>query len=380
MRAVHVIAGLDAQDGGPSFTLPELWKHLGATGVEVRALTTRDPRRPPPETNGGFHLQTFPRGFPAPLRRAAGFAAALRAEGGAADVIHNHGCWLAPNWAAGGIARRLNKPLVISPLGHLDAWSLARHPWRKRVLRALAEERNWRAAKAWIAKSESEAAAIRARRLPGLVRVIPNGVDPAHYATPFDAAPLLERHPALRDRRVLLFLSRLHPKKGLAILLAAWRSLAARFPDWTLLVVGDLDSEYARETMSGARDLTAARRVVFAGKLEGRMKDAAFGAARLFILPSVSENFGQAVLEALASGLPCIVSRACPWGEIETRECGWWVLPEATALRRALEGAMSAPPKSLATMGARGRAWALNEFGWPGIARRLADLYREICA
>lgn len=380
MRAVHVIAGLDAQDGGPSFTLPELWKHLGAAGVEVRALSTRDARRPAPERNGGYHLQTFPRGFPAPLRRAAGFVAALREEGKTADVIHNHGCWLAPNWAAGRVARRLNKPLVISPLGHLDAWSLARHPWRKRLLRAFVEERNWRVAKAWVAKSESEAAAIRARRLPGLVRVIPNGVDPARYATPGDPAPLLERHPALRDRRVLLFLSRLHPKKGLAILLAAWRSLAARFPDWTLLVAGDLDSEYGQEIVRDARDLTAAQRVVFAGRVEGRLKDAAFGAAHLFVLPSLSENFGQAVLEALASGLPCIVSRACPWGEIETRHCGWWVLPEAAALRRALEDAMTMAPQTLAAMGARGRAWALSAFGWPEIARTLAALYREVRA
>ncbi|MCC7519580.1 MAG: glycosyltransferase [Verrucomicrobiae bacterium] len=378
MRAVHVIASLDARDGGPTLTLPELWKHLGTAGVEVRALTTHAPGAPPPALREGVALRSFPRGFPSPIKRAPDLAAALREEGRAADVIHNHGCWLFPNWAAGRMARRLAKPLIISPLGHLDAWSLTRNPWRKRLIRALVEGRNWRSARAWVAKSEKEAAEIRARGLSGIVRVIPNGVDPARYAAPFDPGPICDLHPVLRERRVLLFLSRLHPKKGLPLLLTVWRSLVSRFPDWTLLIAGGADSEHARDVKEGARDLAAAGRVVFSGAVSGRMKDAAFGVAQLFVLPSVSENFGQAVLEALASGLPCIVSRACPWSEIATRDFGWWMLPEATALRRALEDALATPPTDLAAKGARGRAWALREFGWPGLARRMADLYREV--
>ena len=378
MRVVHVIAGLDSRDGGPSFTLPELWRNLKRAGVEVRALTTHDPRHGPPPSVEGIALRSFSQAFPFPFKRAPGLAAALDEEARAASVIHNHGCWLAPNWAAGRVARRLGKPLVISPLGHLDAWSLARNPWRKRLVRALVEDRNWRAARAWVAKSYREAEQIRALGLPGIIRVIPNGMDPAHYAAPFDPAPILDLHPALRGRRVLLFLSRLHPKKGLPLLLTAWRALATRFPDWILLVAGDPDSPHGREVVDGARDLVAAGRVVFAGAVQGRLKDAALGAAHLFVLPSLSENFGQVVLEALASGLPAIVSRACPWGEIESRECGWWVPPEVATLHQILETALEMDPSLLAAMGARGRAWALHEFGWPEIAAKLDGLYREI--
>jgi glycosyltransferase involved in cell wall biosynthesis len=380
MRAVHVIAGLDARDGGPSFTLPELWKHLGPAGFEVTAFTTHAASAGPPASPPGVALRTFPRGYPPSIKRAPGFSSALEEAARDADVLHNHGCWLSPNWAAGRVARRLGKPLVISPLGHLDPWSLARNPWRKRLARALVEDRNWRAARAWVAKSEKEAEAIRAQKLPGTVRVIPNGIDPAHYAAPFDPAPIHERIPALRGRRVLLFLSRLHPKKGLPLLLTAWRSLAPRHRDWVLLIAGDPDSDHGRDVMGAARDLVEAGCVAFAGGVAGKLKDAALGAAQLFVLPSVSENFGQVVLEALASGLPAIVSRACPWGEIESRGCGWWIMPEATALRRSLDEALSLPPSELAALGERGRQWALREFGWPAVAARLAALYRELPA
>lgn len=379
MRVLHVVAGLEAKDGGPSHTLPCLWAGLKEAGVEVRAYTTGGGEGGVSAASSGMAVVPgeFARKFPTGLKYSPALRDALGRDMPGADLCHNHGCWLYPNWVAGSLARRFRKPLVISPLGHLDPWSLARRRWAKAAARLLFEQANWNCCPAFIAKSAMEADGIRRLGLRQRIEVIPNGLNVDGWEKEASAELFFAKFPEFRRRRLLLFLSRIHPKKGIVPLLGAWRDLHPLFPDWQLVIAGDVKNAHG----NGLRDWVSRHSVSgvgFVGALDGGLKRAALEAAELFVLPSFSENFGQAILEALAAGLPVVTTHGCPWAEIEKRGCGWWIELGGGRLRKALADAMRLEDTALAEMGRRGREWVLRDFSWKSIAARHCELYREV--
>ena len=173
----------------------------------------------------------------------------------------------------------------------------------------------------------------------------------------------------------MLYLGRIHPVKGIDLLLRAWGELHGRKPDWRLVIIGQGEAQHEREV----RELAAAlslERVQFVGALYGEAKSSAYFNADVFVLPSHSENFGMAVAEALAHGCPAIVSRGAPWSGIERERCGWWVRHDGSELVAALDAAMSLSPERLAEMGRRGRAWMERDFGWDSVAGRMEASYK----
>jgi len=184
----------------------------------------------------------------------------------------------------------------------------------------------------WHATSAAEATDLRAFGISAPIAVIPNGVD-----VPGEAAS----HAPVKQRRTLLFLSRIHPKKGLPTLVAAWASVASRCPDWDLVIAGPEEGSHRFELGAQAEALGASR-ISFVGPLYGAEREALVKESDLFILPTQNENFGIVVAEALAAGVPAIVSKGAPWAGLEAERCGWWIdhgfeaiaaaLLEATAL------------------------------------------------
>lgn len=200
------------------------------------------------------------------------------------------------------------------------------------------------------------------------VAVISNGIDvppPDMYKT------------TLGCMRTLLFLGRIHPVKGLDMLLLAWKALQSRFPDWQLRIVGGGNGGYLDQMRSLAGELEL-ERVDFSGPLYGANKWRAYGEADLFVLPTYSENFGMAVAESLAAGTPAIVTRGAPWQGLETHCAGWWIEIGVDPLVACLETAMSQSPVDLAAMGLRGRDWMLRDFSWSRIGRQMTETYRWI--
>jgi glycosyltransferase involved in cell wall biosynthesis len=196
------------------------------------------------------------------------------------------------------------------------------------------------------------------------VAVIPNGVDipaPAPFADP-------------GHDRTLLYLGRLHPKKGLDQLLRAWARVEPLRPDWRLLVLGPSEEGYGERLRRLAESL-GLRRARFGGPVYGDDKLAAYTHADLFVLPSLNENFGLTVAEALASGVPVISSKGAPWSGLEKERCGWWVDRADEALAAALESATALPRQALVEMGQRGRGWMLRDFSWRVVAGQMAAVY-----
>jgi glycosyltransferase involved in cell wall biosynthesis len=243
----------------------------------------------------------------------------------------------------------------------LGAEALAFSRRRKRIVWALSQRRVLMAAACFHATALSEAEDIRRAGLRAPVAVISNGIDIPDAA----AAP---------GGRTILHLGRLHPKKGIDRLIAAWARVAGRHPDWRLRIVGPSELGCREALERQVWDLRVPR-VDFDGPLFGEAKLEAYRQAGLFVLPTLNENFGMVVAEALAAGVPTISTKGAPWQGLETERCGWWVDHGPDALAVVLDAALSMPDAERAAMGARGRAWMARDFGWDGIAARMVDVY-----
>ena len=362
MRLVHVVPHINEEAAGTSYVVPRLCESLAARGHEVE-LSCLAARGEVP----GVHLDLHPQ-WPILGRFAisTSHARALRCKADRVGIIHNHGLWSMVNVASGVVVPGRRAKLVTSPHGTLAPWALGRNHAIKRLLWPL-QRRALERADLLHATSESEYREIRALGLIAPVAIISNGID----------LPRLPKDKPTNDRRTLLFLSRIHPKKGIDRLLHAWQSLEKRHPDWQMVIVGRGEPRHEREVKEHAATL-GVQRVSFPGAFYGPEKSKAYFQADLFVLPTHSENFGMVVAEALAHACPVMVSRGAPWSGLEAEGCGWWVGHDADTLVAALDAAMRLPSAELATMGLRGRAWMQRDFSWDSVAQQMEAAYSWI--
>jgi glycosyltransferase involved in cell wall biosynthesis len=179
---------------------------------------------------------------------------------------------------------------------------------------------------------------------------------------------------ASRGRRKALFLSRLHPKKGLDVLLEVWRNIEQSFRTWELEIVGPLEGSYAKRLKDWVQE-NEVQRVIFRGELTGERKQQVLSEADLFVLPSYSENFAVVVAEALASEVPVIVTPGTPWTDVQARGCGWCIDPTSEELLAAMRSALLKTDEELREMGRRGRRWVATDFSWEAAAERFVESY-----
>ncbi len=374
LRALHVIAGLDPAHGGPSYSAPRLCAELAQLGVETGLLYVEGETPPALPASPPYELRGFARSWAwTPLlgalrpSRSLGRELALRAP--RADVIHDHGIWLAPNMGAAWAARRAGRPFVCSPRGMLSAEALSFSPMRKRLVWALGQRAALAGAACLHATSDAERDDFRAQGLAAPVAVIPNGVD----------IPAVTTVSGTQGRsRTVLSLGRIHPKKGLESLLRAWARVETAHPDWLLRVVGPAEGGHDQALRALAASL-GLERASIEGPAWGADKAALYAAAAVFVSPTRSENFGLTVAEALAAGVPAICTTGAPWKELASERCGWWVEQGPDALAAALDEAMALPADELAAKGARGRALVAARYGWRRVAEDMTSLYCWLC-
>ncbi|MBC8011603.1 MAG: glycosyltransferase, partial [Burkholderiales bacterium] len=370
-------------------TCPALAAAQAALGAKVCLATLTPPAGSPPTfdiRHSSLVIRDFPP-TPGPLGStfcfSPGLAAFLRAT--PARAIHAHGVWLRPLHHAAQSARLHRAPLILAPRGMLEPWALAHHVWKKRLAAAFIQPRALAAVTGWHATSQQEADHFRT--LPAWLRppeiinhksqiinkpapscVAPNGIAPPDPASAAPArAAWLAAYPKLHDTRVALFYGRLHRKKRVAELIALWRSRPR--PGWTLLVAG-IPGDYTIADLAALAGADSASPIVVA---DGGPLPQPYALADLFLLPSHSENFGQAVAEALAAGVPALVTDTLPWRELDAVSAGRCV--SWTDYPAALDALLALPPPALAALGASGRTWVLDRFTWTASARRLLDFY-----
>lgn len=354
---VHLVADVDAERGGPSRSIPALCTAVAEAGVPT-TLVTR------PESADGLTVPGVDVRPVAPGLQA--YTRAARAASSQCDVVHNHGLWLPSNHVVARAAARAGTPLVVSPRGMLEPWALAYRRWRKRLVWHLYQQADLRGAAALHATSEAEAEAVRAAGIWNPIAVLPNGVDLPAALPPRDRGPT----------RRALFLSRIHPKKGLPMLVRAWAQVHPT--GWELLIVGPDEEGHAADVSGLARRLGVDDAVRVEGPVDDAEKWALYRSADLFVLPTYSENFGIVVAEALASEVPVLTTTGAPWAGLRSHRCGWWVAPEPAPLTDALRDATSRPRGELDAMGVRARAFALREFAWGPIGEKMTSFYKWI--
>ncbi len=375
MKVAHLLASVSRANGGISESVRRLAQtQAGAPGVAVRVFGLRD-RFTDEDLPAWRPIEPVCRPVRGPrsFGYAPGLASALAAFD--ADLSHAAGLWMYPSLAQRGWARRTGRPFILSPHGMLDPWALRHSAWKKKLAAALFQRRHLEEAACLHALCDSEAAAIRACGLRNPVCVIPNGVDLPAPSEPVPA-PWAARCPA--GKQVMLFLGRLHPKKGLPALLQAWAR--AGDPDWHLVVAGWDQGGHRAELESLARALRLDRALTFLGPLHGPGKSAAYANARAFILPSLSEGLPMTVLEAWAHARPVLMTAACNLPEGFAAGAAERIDPAPEPMAGQLRQFFSRAPADLEGMGRRARALAASRFAWEHIASDLLEVYRWLCA
>jgi len=353
------LCGLSRGSGGLFYAVSSLCKAMAADGLELTAVGVQD----------AYTQEDLPAWAPVPVVDCKGVGPLQYSEGVRSglrlrepELVHLHGLWLDAQWAALQWQRRSGRPVVVSPHGMLDPWALKNSAWKKRLVGAIFADELLRRASCIHALCRSEAEAIRAYGLKNPIAVIPNGVE---------LPEIRDQKSEVGGQKTLLYLGRIHPKKGLVELLTAW----GRFPkDWKLVVAGWDDGGHE----AGLRAL-AGERVEFVGPKHGAEKEQLFRDADAFILPSFSEGLPVSVLEAWSYQLPVVMTPFCNLPEGFTAGAAIEVQPDADSIFPGLEKLAALSTAERMAMGAKGRTLVEEKFAWRGIAENMRQVY-DWCA
>lgn len=382
MKVLHAISSIDPIHGGPTTALIGLTRAQVAVGMQVKVFATWCP-----PTDVGPSVEIF---------RASGVDVATLGpcnprrsthpmvtrttidEVRNADVVHIHGLWEEVQHYAAVGARKYGKPYLIRPCGLLDPWSLKQGALKKKLYLALRLRKDLKRAAAIHCTTAIEAEHVGLLKLGTPALIEPNGINLSEYATLPAPGTFRLRYPQLEGKKLALFLSRIHLKKGIDLLVPAFAR--AKVDNAMLVVAGNNEGGYETEIRRLVKENGIEDRVLFVGELRGADKVAAFTDADLFTLTSYTENFGIVVAEALASGTPVLISDGVALHPDVTAARVGGVVPLdidqiASSLRRWLTDDVLRSDAA-----SRARAFVQSRFDWNEIARRWKDHYASIIA
>ena len=356
MKAFLAVKSLSPNYGGPAFSVSGLALALAEAGVEIGLWTSdesvlRSPLSP---------------AHPA-VRRLHGAVGDALARFGRPDLVHDNGIWLPHNHRLASLAASCGLPRLVSTRGMLEPWAVEHKRLKKKLAWWLYQRLDLCRASYHHTTAESEAENLRLLKLGVPIGVIPNGINVVEVDS-------RRRRPS--EFRHALFLGRIHPVKGLALLLDAWAKV--RPPGWRLLLAGPDEGGHRAELEKKIAAMSLVELVHFLGPLQGEAKERVYADADLFVLPSFSESFGMGVGEALAHGLPVLTTTGVPWPMLASCDCGWRVPITVDGIVDGLRAATSLAPGALRVMGGRGRELVRREFSWPNVAKRFIDTYQAL--
>jgi glycosyltransferase involved in cell wall biosynthesis len=376
MNILHVIHDLLQSTGGPVTALMGMAEAQAALGHNVTILTTQLGKEEWPLLRG-VAIHAYPCEFSG-WRWSKGLARSLPGHVSKADIVHIHTVWEYPTWAASRVCRSLGVPYIIRPCGMLEQWSLSQNAIKKWLYLYAIGNSILRDATAIHFTSESERVNSNQVCAGCDEFVIPIGLNPAAYEESLSESDFYDRFPVLKGRKIVLFLGRLHYKKQPDVAIHAFGIACTGHPDACLVLAGPGEPEYVSQLKHLTQQLGIEQKVLFVGMLHEKAVREAYRAATLFVLPSLQENFGISVAEAMAAGCPVVVSDqvslssevACANAGVV---CPAEVEPTAEAIARLLGNS-----ELRKTMGANGRNLILEKFTWERIVSDLTDVYGDI--
>ncbi len=376
MRHLHFTQSLEPlQGGGLGRAALDLHLQLLADGQSSRLVATRS------DTFDAVWPETvqYPRTGPAKAYFAKNLWRDARQYVAETDVVHGHGFYVFPNWAIGN--RAISKRnLVYHPHGMFDPWILRRSRLKKGLVWFLFENQNMRRCRLWRALTNKEADQIRQQGFKAPIVVAPNGVRLEDYDTPVNGEGGLKLPERARDKKRLVFMARLHPKKGLDLLVPAWAKLREHHPNWELVIAGPDEDGYRAEVETMVRELGVGSATTLVGTVTGGAKRTLLHGADLFILPSYSEGFPVSVLEAMACRAPVIGTDGCNFDELASEGGGWVCRANAESVHQALGEALQCSEAELKARGETARQLVERRYTWPAIAATIRDGCSAYCS
>src|SRR5215208_245005 len=376
MRVLHVIPSVSERSGGPATAIIPMCRALLRQGIEVLLITTDAGLREHTIKGSdykGVPAMFFPSQLGESFKYSRPLASWLRSNIRHFGLAHIHAVFNHSSVAAAHVCRKAGVPYVVRPLGTLDPWSMTQKSFRKRVFWQVSGKGMLRRAAAVHYTTEAEKLATEGLFGLNHGKVIALGIE-TKSSTSLSRDQLAHHFPSLASNPYVLVLSRLHPKKGLDVLIDAFLSLPEKFASWRLVLAGDGPADHV---LSLKEKAAHADRVLFTGWLDGEKKDAVLSCASLLALPSHQENFGLCVIEALSHSVPVLLSPHVNLAEeIVLANAGWIATVNKDALALRLAEALD-DEEELARRGRAGKELS-QKYSWDSAAKGLTELYRSV--
>jgi glycosyltransferase involved in cell wall biosynthesis len=384
MRILVVIPAIGSVYGGPSKIVIELGKSLVKQGVNVDLVTTTANGNTELDVpkftwieDESLRIQYFPYISWRDYKFSFTLAQWLYTHVKDYDIVHTNAVFSLPNIPAYWACQQEKVPYIVTPHGMLEYWALSYKANKKRLFYYLLEKSAINKASGIQATASPEKNSVKTINLKPPLFLIPNGI----FAEDFESLPpaslFLEKFPETKERKLILFLGRIDPKKGLDLLSSAFAKIHQQFADTYLVIAGPDNVDYLPTVKNHFRDLGCLDTVTFTGMLTGDMKYSALSAASIYIAPSYSEGFSMSILEGMASGLPCIFTTACNFPEAKEAHVAKVVEVNQEEITEALLWCLFNEEEAK-KMGQRARQFILENYTWNAIAIKLIEVYRSI--
>ena len=378
MKILTFLTSIDQTKGGPSRSVPMFVRGLTLEGVDITLMVykTNDMNlHALDNTSAKVHL------IPANYKKRE-LEDFVRQE--KFDIIHGQCIWEPLFHHMRVIADKYHIPFILTPRGTLEPWSLQQSKWKKKIARWLYQDKDLKRCVCIYATAEMEAQHIRDLGFKNPICIIPNGIETEGYPCRKDASMVKKR---------ILFLSRIHPKKGIEVLIEAFSILHKEFQDWSVMIVGNGEEDYRKALNEKVAKLGLTDKVQILAPVFGEAKMKIYQESSVFCLPSYSENFGMVIAEAMSCGVPAITTNGTPWQLVngdkatmganldvlgDNKRTGWCLDLSVENLVSALREAMMMNPEELYDMGQRGSKLVNDNFNYRSVAKKNKALYEWI--
>ncbi len=360
MKILSFVSSLDMSSGGPSRSVPMLVKGLAELGVDITLMTIRSENMNIHSLEGtSAKLKVLSPSFS--RKEIAKYLADERFE-----LIQIQSVWEMPYHKVILEARKQNIPYIVTPRGMLEPWSLSQKKWKKKLAWWLYQRNDVQKSACVFTTAKMEAEHVSNLGITTCKAVIPNGIET-------DAYPCKSSVEGVKKQ--VLFLSRVHVKKGIELLFEAWKRLHSDYVDWQLLVIGNGEAEYIHSLENRVESLGLKDSIKILPPVFGEAKIKVYQESALFCLPSFSENFGMVIAEAMSCGTPVITTTNCPWEILNETDTGWCVDLSVENLEHALREAMGMDANALYDMGQRASKYIFDNFDYRSVTRKTLSLY-----
>jgi len=357
MKVIHFIDTIDKTAGGTT----EYMRLLGNTLKSKVDLVIATGKSESPIAIEGINIQFFDCKVWRWFSLLNEFRIFLKKENPA--IVHINGIWTPQNWGFQKVAQELGIKVVLSPHGMLEPWILAHNPWKKKLGLFLYQNKAIRRAEHLHVTALMEKETIRTLGYTNELTIVPNGIDLSE----------IKKKKELYGTKKVIFLSRIHPKKGIELLLEAWRKTNTQ--GWSLEIAGNGDANYIQNLTQSANDIS---NVYFVGAKYSEEKWDFLRSADIMVLPTHSENFGIVVAEALAVGVPVITTKGTPWEDLNINHCGWWIDLSVTSLSSTLTNVFLKNTLELKELGENGRKLIEDKYDINKVGIDIKKLYEKI--